>query len=381
MLTGACRRSLFVIGMIGCLHSVASRLGAQQQGMALVRERTVDAGFGGVGAIAVDHRGRLYVSDFMSQHILVFSSDGVLTDTIGRSGRGPGEYTAIGAIVIGRGDTLFTLDLALRRITAYSPGKSTVAYTLSVPRVPGQGLANLLLAPSSGFVVGHSDPYQASAPSRPEVSLRLLGADGTLAKRPLFTVPRVEALIQRLGKNSTSVGPLPYGRESFAQLGLGDRIYWNWSGSLRVVAVDRTGASAVVLDETALSVPVHQADLDLLIGSYENPKERDALRLALRGPNVPQTKPATRAMVVDDRGRIWVGRIGKDDQVVMRGGVLSYTSPTGTMSWEVLDGERRERVSLPEGVLLRVVRGGKAYGVERDADGLETIVVFAVRSH
>jgi len=360
---------------------IPSVLSAQGQPLSLVRERVIDAEFGGVGSGAVDRRGRIYATDFMAQHVVVFSGDGVRVDTIGREGRGPGEFAGLGAVVIGRGDTLFALDLALRRITAWPLGEThTSAYTLPIPMGKGQVLTNLLLAPASGFVVGYEEAYTAKAEINPVVSVRFLRPNRTLARDSLFATQRIEALVRRLPRG-TSVGPLPYGRMPIYQSGPEDRVYWSWSNSVRVSAVGLEGTSAVIVDEKAPDLPVGQRDLDRLLSSFEDSDSvaRGNLRDAIREGVLPRTKPAFRAMVVDDMGRIWVGRIGKEDHLVMRAGVLSYTSPTRTMTWEVLDGPRRATVSLPDDIELKVVRNGKAYGVRRDEDGVESIVVFAVR--
>lgn len=139
----------------------------------------------------------------------------------------------------------------------------------------------------------------------------------------------MEALVRR-ADDGICVGPLPYGREPFYQLGPGERVYWNWSDALRVSGVRLDGSSAVIVDERAPGFPVGQRDLDRLLGSYEESDSvvRRDMREAMQEEAVPKTKPALRALVVDDLGRIWVGKIGKDDYLVMRGGVFSYTSPS-----------------------------------------------------
>ncbi len=369
-----------IVGLVGFLGTQRESLVAQNHPLALAYERVIDGNFGGLGSVAVDRQGVIYATDFMAQHIRVFSSAGVPIDTIGREGRGPGEYSGIGSIVVGRGDTLFTLDLALRKITAYAPGKRSVpSYTLSMPRMPGESPANLLQAPSAGgFVVGYEEAFQVGRGTNPSVSVRYLLANGTLARDTLFTTPAAEALVIRSGK-SIGVGPLPYGREPFYGLSADDRVLWSWNDALRVASVRLDGASTRILDGQSAEHPVSRRDLDRLIASYEDSVAQRQLREAVREGKLPKTKPAFRAMVIDDLSRIWLGRITASDWVVMRGGRLSYASPTGKTIWEVLDGDRRSTVSLPEEVDLRVVRNGKAYGVHRDDDGIETIVVYTVQ--
>lgn len=125
-----------LLAALTLLASIPSVLSAKSQDLSLVRERVIDAEFGGVGSVAVDRRGRIYVIDFMAQHIVVFSSDGIRTDTIGRRGRGPGEFTGLGDHRLAAGEI------------------HASACTFPIPVVKRQGVTNLLLTPSRGFVVG-----------------------------------------------------------------------------------------------------------------------------------------------------------------------------------------------------------------------------------
>jgi hypothetical protein len=90
--------------------------------------------FGQVGAVAVDSRGEIYVSDRQAQEVRVFSATGSFLRTVGTPGSGPGEL-GLGAseLLISPGDTLLVPDPRNRRINRYAPDGASLG---SVPLDP-----------------------------------------------------------------------------------------------------------------------------------------------------------------------------------------------------------------------------------------------------
>jgi len=93
-----------------------------------------DLGFSRVGPVDVDAEGRLYVLEIMGRQIRSFDEAGTLLHRIGGPGEGPGEFG--GSIHFGvRGDTLWTIDLQLQRITLFDL-EGRVRSTARVDRIP-----------------------------------------------------------------------------------------------------------------------------------------------------------------------------------------------------------------------------------------------------
>ena len=107
------------------------------------------------------------------------------------------------------------------------------------------------------------------------------------------------------------------------------------------------------------------------------------MEAAARNRQLPDTKPAYRALLVDDQGHVWLNIVQPGDVVVVGGRGLTYAASgddgDGSLWW-ILDssGRRLDSVSLPFNVSLRVIRGGKAYGIETDSLGVERVVRYAV---
>jgi hypothetical protein len=111
------------------------------------------------------------------------------------------------------------------------------------------------------------------------------------------------------------------------------------------------------------------------------------MQAAIARGDVPRTAPAYKDLLVDDRGRMWVS-VTTDDDVVVRGETgLAWTSarrgPGGEpalVPWWVFDaaGRRAAVAMLPPSVRLWQVRGGWAYGIDTDADGVQRVVRYVV---
>jgi hypothetical protein len=66
---------------------------------------------GEISGIAIDDSGRIYVADFQDPRIVVFAADGRHLATIGRKGRGPGEFTAPTGPVFGPDGALYVRNM------------------------------------------------------------------------------------------------------------------------------------------------------------------------------------------------------------------------------------------------------------------------------
>jgi len=68
--------------------------------------------FGRVTGVAVDDGGRVYVTDGGEFHVAVFSSTGALVTTIGRKGKGPGEFEYPTGPVVGSDGALYVRNMS-----------------------------------------------------------------------------------------------------------------------------------------------------------------------------------------------------------------------------------------------------------------------------
>lgn len=382
-------RIALLLFLSACASPGDDDAGSEVEAVALRQALTIDAEFGEVQGLAVDASGRIYVADAMTHAIRVFSPAGEPLGSVGRRGRGPGEFTRLQDVVVARGDSLFALDIALQRVTAYSLGDlPSLAYTTDVSSRSGGSASYSLLVPASGgFVVQYTTPFASeNLDARREIVLRRVDGRGGVVTDSLLVVPDRESLVTRSPQYGYSVGSMPFGRRPVLRLGGDDRLYYGWSDSLAVGIYSLDGER---VDRVGGEHPAHrvtQPDLDALLGSFSTDFSRQLLRGAIDGGRVPTTKPAFKDFLVDDRGRVWVNVVTGDDTQVSSDQGLRYVSRNGEggdggdSPWWVFDrdGKRVAEVSLPHGVALHVVRGTEAYGIETDSLGVQRVVRYRI---
>ena len=109
------------MALLGCLMSVSLVGGSAAPPLDTVRARlTAVIGesaprtpflLGEISGLALDDSGRVYVADFQDPRVVVFAPDGRHLATIGRKGRGPGEFTAPTGPVIGPDHALYVRNM------------------------------------------------------------------------------------------------------------------------------------------------------------------------------------------------------------------------------------------------------------------------------
>jgi len=143
-----------------------------------------------VGDVLVGADGSIFVTQPQDQQVLTFAPDGELVRTIGRRGRGPGEFLDPESLGWWA-DTLVVGDRGLGRISAFDPGGKlhytvTTLVRTSVPHRPLGILAN-------GLIVAEQSPGSDD-----------LIVDGAVTVRPLLLLDREGATVGHL--HSLSIG-------------------------------------------------------------------------------------------------------------------------------------------------------------------------------
>jgi 6-bladed beta-propeller protein len=119
-------------------------------------------------------RAGYYVAPVMDlAGILVFDPDGRFSHRIGRKGLGPGDFSAIGALMPGSGESLYVFDAHTRQVTVLGPNGEPGRRTA----VPGNVLHAIPLSARS-FVAHIVIP----APDKYGLPLHLLDQEGSLVR-------------------------------------------------------------------------------------------------------------------------------------------------------------------------------------------------------
>lgn len=89
--------------------------------------------FGMPFSVIPDSSGNIYVADDQQKKIMVFNDKGKFLHSLGRSGRGPGEFLKTSSMVLLPDDELLVFDFFMRRFTKFS-SKGKVLNTYLLPK-------------------------------------------------------------------------------------------------------------------------------------------------------------------------------------------------------------------------------------------------------
>jgi len=313
--------------------------------------------FGSVGDVAVASDGQMYVLDWDAQHIKVIGPNGVLRDTLGRKGRGPGEFQRPRDIVVARGDSLYVLDSRQDRISVFAP---TGTFAYGVQSGSGGSLPEELMVPNErpGFILAHASFSPPDSEEEGAFTMRRIFSSEQPADTILVGSPR-DMVFQEKGEVMI-FRFVPFGRAPHAAMGPKDHVYFGQSDSLRLTgyALDgtRLGTDAMPFEAVPLTDEEREETLNDI---------RSGLRSAIQD-RLPSTKPAFNDFFVDDAGRYWIGR---------------PTAHADSTDWWTAWPEEQRVVTttLPSEVELEVVRNGHAYGQTPTKDGAPALVRYRVR--
>lgn len=320
--------------------------------------------FGSLLKLAVDSERRIYVGDWMNRNVRIFSPAGELQETIGRSGQGPGEFTAVHQVTIGRGDSLYVYDASAFRVSVYAPGqRRTLAYTLRIPTSQELGYPYRVLVPpdpASGLLVAFRQQ------SAGVVRVHRVNRAGEVSTRPILEgrspVPATRVTTAGGVATVSRTAPL-FEREALLGLTPRGEVYYGWSEQINLAFYDLEGNLVRTFRAATRPIRVTAADI-----AHELEGASEARRQTLRGSAHPATKPAVHTVIVDDRSWIWTGRPTADPEI---------------SSWWVrpmlATRGKSARFSLPDNVDIQVVRDGYFYAVSEDAAGAPIVVRYAIK--
>lgn len=318
-----------------------------------------------VEGLDVDSRGRIYVADPLQGGVMVLAPDGRLVRTVGRPGRGPGEFRYIRTVQVLPGDSLLVYDQELYRVSVFAPDSGKIAYGRDLASTSSGTPPNWVekLPGQRALFATHRKPYDAGAPKaddrNPTQAVRLLEWDGRTRQDSVLVTPALQPLVVRTGR-AVGVASDPFARPGLVRLGPDGNIYYGWGDSLAIAIHSLDGRRV-----GGFSLPFVGPEITSDDVAAATEDMRQVFARALRSSH-PERWPAFRNFVVDDQGRIWLGLLAPAGQ------------PT---RWTAFDngGTPICSAALPRNVDVRLIRDGKAYAVATDEADVPQIRVYSVR--
>jgi sugar lactone lactonase YvrE len=312
-----------------------------------------------VTSVAEDPEGRFYVLNFGDKRILVFDSAGTHLRTIGREGRGPGEFAAPRTLAVAGSDGLFVVDLLLGRVDRFrrSDGRFLASTLVDAGRMTPM---DMRVSPSGAVAVElRSGPSIArGGGNKPPVLARLDTLTGKVTPlAELDTVARREVVTETGEKRRrVQVMDLPFSpRPVWALDARGDAVFGN--GAEFAVYRSAGAGRQLLFREERQAPPVTERDKERF---FDNPHQK-----AFRGNiDFPRTKAFYSGLFVDADERVW----------------LRVPTQAEGESWEVREraGRKLGEVTLPARSRLVGVSSRALYVIQVDEDDVETLHRYRV---
>ena len=314
--------------------------------------------------------GTIVVGDAGSNSICFFDSTGQLVRSVGRRGKGPGEFQSMQSLRR-QGESIDVYDRRLGRMTVFDRS-GAVVQTLQVLN-PGVAMHRLtsgrwLVAEEEGFYGGRFRENVTSGLHRfPSLAMVVDSSGGVVDTIGAF--PGAEAAYFLLNGQVGSM-PAAYGRTlTFASSGgeayvvtgqlFGFDVYDPGGRRTRSVRLRDDGS------------PVRKEDVEqfnqALVGDITDSAQREGFRRALELAAVPPTKSPTGRVLVDGSGYVWLGAYENEYMPAL--------------TWHVFarDGQFLGTVQNVSGLRILEVGDRHVLGIVRNDDGVEVVRLHELR--
>ena len=316
--------------------------------------------FDSIDDIEVDAQGNVLVTDDASAGFRIFSADGTLTHEIGSEGEAPGEFQYPPLLTVGAKDSVFAFDGDNGRLTVYSPGDFQLTRMVNLTtHVPDHISAYDVLATLPEGLLVEFDYFTDEVTSDENdwpVEIKFLNHSGRVLRDSIVLIPSYQLTLI----SGRLLYPRLWGRESFIISSSDGLIHAGWNETIQV----RTTSLNGVVGEFVIPhspIPLTLNEINERISRY--PTEwQDQFRR-----DMPDTKPAFNAMVLDDEDRLWMQ--------------LSWPADSAKADWLVVEsstGDVVAKTSLPVTATIMKIRQRKAYGVVDE--GTDVVTVWEISS-
>lgn len=324
--------------------------------------------FGRISGLAVESDGRLVILDALARTLYRINHDGLVVDTIARSGEGPGELgNALNSLAIGPNDTVFVPDYGNGRINMYWHGE--FAGQLSMPPMVGVRRTAWGVLPNGDLVFRFLRQSESVAGvarvRRNTLSIDTLllheladkGNTGAFAFILLASLP-----VMTVGGN----GDILVGMTESAET----RMYAPSGEIRRIIRLPQQRAVLTRDDRETIGHLFRRKYSEL-----GQPEEMADIFTILTEDSLP----AFVSVVGAPNGDYWLEYIERLELVHPLGLDVGTLAGTGTGMWDVFsaEGRWRERVRLPRGLRYVVVTPDRVYGIDRGESNEDRLAVWA----
>lgn len=310
-----------------------------------------------IAQVGVDRLDRAYLSNDEAIHI--YNNNGNYIRSVGRKGRGPGEFQVIHNFKVKDGK-LYVYDANMSRISIFNLNTFELDNELSLSSKDGMiGLGEFGVRNDGSLILGmvESRKKQNSIITEKYMHYYSMDSSGKLSRNEIVTT-KLSDYFELENRNGTSYPPIPFDRTTKFSLSISDKMYLAWTDEIAIKVFDLSGNYIKGIYYPFENVEI--SDDNDFPGAY---KVLDIVTDTKRvlGKRMPDTHPAIAHFFVDDMERIWLSTIVSNREVY---------------EWWVLkeSGELLAKFTWPRQNILKVVKNGFAYAVDSDEKTGESIL-------
>jgi len=333
----------------------------------------------------------LAIANASTNEIRFYDAAGKHLRSSGRAGNGPGEYSTIGGIWLGAGDSLLVDDVLIRRITLLDrDGNVGRSFSLGgkvgtvVPTNGRVELSVLLGRFADGTLAGVSQSLginqQRAGVFRDSITIIRYGPDGgVLDTLGRFPGAEMEELTLKMGGRSTSSpSPVPLGRQTVAmvdreRLVVAQNNAWELElrgadGKLRALVRAPLQASRLTASDIAAHRKQQVQALEATPIFRNIPQVLKAqIKARAEQAKYPATLPFFAALLSDPDGNVWAEEASPPTQKAKRFDVVDST------------GRWLGTVEFPADFRPTFIASDAVYGVWKDDEDVEHVRGYPLR--
>lgn len=307
--------------------------------------------------------GDLFLADAQDNVIHVFRAAASRWERIGRSGEGPGEFTAIAAIATDAANRLWVADGQQRRLTVFD---STGALDTILPwPVLELDVPTSIQFAEDGAMLGRGN-IRTGPRQFAQVLIRFDPTQGEPSSIQLADLPQQQYEVRDSAGRLRLRTPVPLTPRLAWSIDSDGSIVWAHTNSYRIVRQQPGGDTLVVIERASVPRPVDEAAIDGLLKAAIG----DDWRLSpdVDPARIPRTHPVLQRVIAGESGEIAV-ELPRDSANVSTFELYDANGLTrGAVSVNV-HFSTRHRLLLRDGALI---------GVAEDEDGVPWIMSVAL---
>ena len=289
-----------------------------------------------------DDSGNIYTLDPKEIRIRVFNPRGILIESFGFKGQGPGEFRGPAWLKITPKEELVVYDVLNRRFT-YLALDGTTVKTLNAKTVPFgkndiDSKGNVYIHKLGRGLEGHEDLIKLNS--------------SFIHTNTFFSFQK-----KRTPRRVFNPFPIAY----YFTVTQSDKLIWFLSSSYIIHVVDPNSREVMRIIKKHVPIKLTKQDKELLIKT-EYSKQQDVFQLEFE---FPQYYPVASGVITDDQERIYIRTYEKDDQ--------------GSIFYDVFSPEGRYilRFSINEMEEVEVVKDNRLYcKTVSNADGVPLVTRY-----